>query len=118
MRLPGYWRFWSGILADREDRRLIIYVFQGIQMVCPVFIVALVAMGWVQVWMIIAVSLVVGITDALSAPAFSSLIPSIVSRSEACAGPELDSVQFIPGSGAGHRRFDHAEVRIPLVFRR
>ena len=65
----------GGILADREDRRLIVYVFQGIQMVCPMVIVALVATGWIKVWMIIAVSLVVGITDALSAPAFSSLIP-------------------------------------------
>lgn len=72
----------GGILADRKDRTLIIYVFQGIQMLCPVFIIALVVMGWIKVWMIIAVSLVVGVTDALSAPAFSSLIPSIVSRDD------------------------------------
>jgi hypothetical protein len=47
-----------------------------------VLIVALVAMGWVKVWMIITISLVVGITDALSTPAFSSLIPAIVSRED------------------------------------
>jgi len=44
----------GGVLADRADRTLIIYFFQGIQMLCPVLIVALVAMGWVKVWMIIA----------------------------------------------------------------
>jgi MFS family permease len=84
----------GGVLADREDRRMIIYVFQGIQMVCPVFIVAFVAMGWVKVWMIIAVSLVVGITDALSAPAFSSLIPSIVSHEDLKPALALNSIQF------------------------
>ena len=84
----------GGILADRADRSLIIYVFQGVQMVCPVLIVALVAMGWVKVWMIIAISLVVGITDALSAPAFSSLIPSIVSREDLKPALALNSIQF------------------------
>jgi MFS family permease len=84
----------GGILADRADRSLIIYVFQGIQMLCPVLIVALVALGWVKVWMIIAVSLIVGITDALSAPAFSSLIPSIVSREDLRPALALNSIQF------------------------
>jgi MFS family permease len=84
----------GGLLADRADRSLVIYVFQGIQMVCPVLIVALVAMGWVKVWMIIAVSLVVGITDALSAPAFSSLIPSIVNREDLKPALALNSIQF------------------------
>jgi MFS family permease len=84
----------GGVLADRADRTLIIYFFQGIQMLCPVLIVALVAMGWVKVWMIIAVSLVVGITDALSAPAFSSLIPSIVSREDLKPALALNSIQF------------------------
>jgi MFS family permease len=84
----------GGVLADRADRTLIIYFFQGIQMLCPVLIVALVAMGWVKVWMIIGVSLVVGITDALSAPAFSSLIPSIVSREDLKPALALNSIQF------------------------
>ncbi len=84
----------GGVLADRADRSLIIYLFQGIQMLCPVLIIALVAMGWIKVWMIIAVSLVVGITDALSAPAFSSLIPSIVSREDLRPALALNSIQF------------------------
>lgn len=48
----------GGVLADRQDRSRIIYFFQGIQMLCPLIIVALVATGWIKVWMIIAVSLV------------------------------------------------------------
>ena len=84
----------GGVLADRKDRSLIIYFFQGIQMLCPVVIVALVATGWIKVWMIIAVSLIVGITDALSMPAFSSLIPSIVGSKDLKPALALNSMQF------------------------
>jgi MFS family permease len=84
----------GGVLADRKDRRLVIYLFQGVQMLCPLAIVALVATGWIKVWMIIAVSLVFGITDALSMPAFSSLIPSIVSREDLKPALALNSIQF------------------------
>jgi MFS family permease len=86
--LPG------GILADRRDRARIIYFFQGIQMLCPVVIVALVATGWIKVWMIIVLSLIVGITDALSSPAFSSLIPSIVGSDDLKPALALNSMQF------------------------
>jgi len=84
----------GGVLADRQDRSRIIYFFQGIQMLCPLIIVALVATGWIKVWMIIAVSLVAGITDALSVPDFSSLIPSIVSSEELKPALALNSIQF------------------------
>ena len=84
----------GGILADRRDRTRIIYFFQGIQMLCPVVIVALVAVGWIKVWMIIVLSLIVGITDALSTPAFSSLIPSIVNSDDLKPALALNSMQF------------------------
>lgn len=84
----------GGALADRKDRQRIIYVFQGIQMLCPLLIVALVAAGWIKVWTIIAISLVVGVTDALSMPAFSSLIPSIVNAEDLKPALALNSLQF------------------------
>jgi len=84
----------GGILADRGDRRRVIFFFQGIQMLCPIVIIALVGLGWLQIWMIVAVSLVVGITDALSMPAFSSLIPSIVTEEELKPALALNSIQF------------------------
>lgn len=84
----------GGVLADRKDRGLIIYFFQGTQMLCPLLIVILVATGWVKVWMIIGLSLVVGITDALSMPAFSSLIPSLVSKRDLKPALALNAIQF------------------------
>jgi len=44
--------------------------------------------------MIIALSLIVGITDALSMPAFSSLIPSIVSKADLKPALALNAIQF------------------------
>jgi MFS family permease len=88
LTLPG------GVLADRADRRRVITVFQSIQMLCPTLIVALLLAGAVRPWVIIVLSLVVGITDALSMPSFSSIVPSIVERDQIPAGLALNSTQF------------------------
>ncbi len=71
----------GGVLADRADRRRVITLFQSIQMLCPMLIVALLLGGLVRPWIVIVLSLVVGVTDALSMPSFSSIVPSIVGRS-------------------------------------
>ena len=84
----------GGVLADRADRRRVITLFQSIQMLCPMLIVALLLGGLVQPWIIIVLSLVVGVTDALSMPSFSSIVPSIVERRQIAAGLALNSTQF------------------------
>ncbi len=84
----------GGILADRADRRHVISWFQSAQMLCPVIIVGLLMAHAAQPWMIIALSLIVGITDALSMPSFSSIVPSIVERKQIGVGLALNSTQF------------------------
>ena len=88
LTLPG------GVLADHADRRRVIAGFQSIQMLCPIVIVALLLGGVAHPWEIIALSLVVGITDALSMPSFSSIVPSIVTHEQIPAGLALNSTQF------------------------
>jgi MFS family permease len=63
-------------------------------MLCPIAIVVLLLTGSAQPWMIICLSLVVGITDALSMPAFSSIVPLIVEPRQIGAGLSLNSTQF------------------------
>lgn len=84
----------GGMLADRADRRKVIAWFQSIQMLCPTLIVVLLLYGHIRPWMIVALSLVVGITDALSMPSFSSIVPMIVERKQIGAGIALNSTQF------------------------
>ena len=84
----------GGALADRSDRRLVITLFQSIQMLCPTAIVVLLVAGLVQPLMIIALSVVVGVTDALSMPSFQSIVPSIVTHEQIGQGLALNSTQF------------------------
>ena len=84
----------GGALADGGDRRRIIVQFQSIQMLCPILLVGLLLTGTVQPWIVIVLSLVVGITDALSMPSFQSIVPSIVKRDQIPAAIALNSTQF------------------------
>jgi len=84
----------GGALADRSDRRRVIAIFQSVQMLCPTAIVVLLDIGWIQPWMIVSLSIVVGVTDALSMPSFQSIVPTIVRRDEISRGLALNSTQF------------------------
>ncbi len=84
----------GGVLADRYDRRLVITLFQSIQMLCPTGIVILMVSGAIKPWMIVAFSIVVGVTDALSMPSFQSIVPTIVEHDQIAAGVALNSTQF------------------------
>lgn len=84
----------GGSLADRSDRRRVITVFQSIQMLCPAAIVVLLATHHLQPWMIIALAVVVGVTDALSMPSFQSIVPSIVAHDDIGRGLALNATQF------------------------
>ncbi len=84
----------GGALADRTDRRRVITFFQTIQMLCPIAIIVLLIAHLVEPWMIIALSVVVGVTDALSMPSFQSIVPSIVEHEQIGTGLALNSTQF------------------------
>jgi len=84
----------GGALADRADRRRVISIFQTIQMLCPMAIVVLLLTHRIHPWTIVALSVVVGLTDALSMPSFQSIVPSIVAREDVGRGLALNSTQF------------------------
>ncbi|MCE9584835.1 MAG: MFS transporter [Planctomycetes bacterium] len=84
----------GGALADRADRRRVIAFFQSIQMLCPTLIVVLLITGHIRPWIVIVLSAVVGVTDALSMPSFQSIVPSIVTREQIAPGLALNSTQF------------------------
>ena len=84
----------GGVLADRADRRRVIGLFQSIQMLCPTLVVVLLILGAARPWMVIALSLVIGITDALSMPSFQTIVSTIVERDQIPTGIALNSTQF------------------------
>ena len=84
----------GGVLADRGDRRRVIAIYQSIEMLCPAALVVLILTGVVQPWMVVALSLVVGITDALSMPSFQTIVPSLVRRDQIATALALNATQF------------------------
>jgi predicted MFS family arabinose efflux permease len=84
----------GGVLADRADRRRLIAVLQSIQMLCPLLIVGLLLHGSIQPWVIVALSLVVGVTDALSMPSFQTIVSTLVDRRQLPTGIALNTTQF------------------------
>ena len=84
----------GGVLADRADRRRVIAICQSVQMLCPALLVVLLLTGAVQPWMVIALSAVVGVTDALSMPSFQSIVPSIVEHDQIGSALALNATQF------------------------
>ena len=84
----------GGLLADRRDRRRVITLFQSIQMLCPATIVILIITGRIRPWLVIGLSAIVGVTDALSMPSFQSIVPSIVEHDQIDRGLALNSTQF------------------------
>jgi predicted MFS family arabinose efflux permease len=84
----------GGILADRANRRRVIASFQSLQMLCPTLLVVLLLTGTVKPWMVITLSLVIGVTDALSLPSFQTIVSTIVRHEQIGTGLALNSMQF------------------------
>ena len=60
----------------------------------PTLLVVLLLTQLVQPWMVIALSVVVGVTDALSMPSFQTILPSIVERNQIPSALALNATQF------------------------
>ncbi len=84
----------AGVAADRFDRRRVLLVSQFVQMSCAFVLAALFAFGHAQVWHILTLSFIVGTAQAFGAPAYQSLIPSLVPREHLSNAIAMNSIQF------------------------
>ena len=83
----------AGVLADRLPRRPYLIFMQLVQMAFSVVLAALVA-GDFQLWTLFAVSLVIGIANALNTPAFQASVPLLVHRADLAGAVSLNSVMI------------------------
>lgn len=84
----------GGVLADRSDRRKVLLGSQYVQMLSAFTLTALVATKTVHVWHILTLSFVVGSAQSFGGPAYSALIPSLVSKEDLPNAIALNSIQF------------------------
>ena len=70
----------AGETADRHDRRLIMMVALGVEVVCSAGLLLLARQGHTQLWPIIALALVFGAARAFFSPASGAMGPMLVPR--------------------------------------
>lgn len=84
----------GGVVADRVDRRHVLLASQFVQMSCAFLLTGLIAFKVVQVWHILALSVVVGFAQAFGGPAYQALIPSLVKQDHLPNAIAMNSIQF------------------------
>jgi MFS family permease len=84
----------TGVIADRVERRKILLGSQCVQMFSASVLTVLVATGVVHVWHIICLSFLSGCAQAFGAPAYSALIPTLVEKEDMPNAIALNSIQF------------------------
>jgi MFS family permease len=84
----------AGVLSDRIDRRLILVVSQGALVVVAGVLALTTAFGVVSPGIILLSSACLGAGSAISTPAWQTLVPELVPRSEMPEAVTLNSVAF------------------------
>lgn len=85
---------YAGVVADRTDRRVLLVWSQFVQMACALILAALIGFGYREVWYILVLSFVVGTAQSFGAPAYQSLLPSLVPREHLPNAIAMNSIQF------------------------
>ena len=84
----------GGVIADRHDRRRLLIGSQYVQMASAFILMTLVLTGTVRIQYVLALSFLTGLAQAFGGPAYQSLIPSLVPRSDVPNAIALNSIQF------------------------
>jgi predicted MFS family arabinose efflux permease len=84
----------GGVFADRKSRRTLLLMSQVVQMSCAFLLAGLVMTGVVRVWHIWCLSFTVGLAQSFGGPAYSALVPTLVSREDLRNAIALNSIQF------------------------
>src|SRR5260221_7340220 len=68
----------GGSFADRADKRNILLVTQVVQILLAVLVGWLVATGRIEIWHVLAVAALLGISNSFEMPAAAALVPELV----------------------------------------
>lgn len=84
----------GGVVADRVDKRRLLFVTQSCFAVLALALGLLTATGVVELWMIYGLSLLTGIVHAFDHPTRQSFVPEIVGRRDLTNAVSLNSAVF------------------------
>lgn len=84
----------AGVIADRLNRRSILFVTQGAMMTSACLLAALTLSGWVQVWHIVALAALTGTANAFDVPTRQSFTIEMVGKRDLPRAIALNSIMF------------------------
>jgi len=93
--------FVGGVIADRIDRRRILWISQSVDAFLALLLAVLVATGVVAVWHIMVITFLSAVTLAFDQPARQALLPDIVPRDELRPAVALNSTVYTSGAFLG-----------------
>ena len=82
----------TGVIVERYPRRRIMLVTQTVQMLLAFILTALVVTGWIQIWHVLVLAFVLGITNALDQPSRQTIVMELVGRELLHSGITLNSM--------------------------
>ena len=85
---------WAGSAADRFDRRKLVLVAQLVATALGATLAALAWAGLAPVWIVMLISLGLGVVSAFSAPASLALLADLVPRSQLQSAVALNSMTY------------------------
>ena len=91
----------GGLVADRHNRRVILFITQTISLIVAVLLGLLTLSGVIQLWHIYLLTAIQAATMAFDLPARQSLVPNLVPRQDLPNAFSLQSIAFNTGAIAG-----------------
>jgi MFS family permease len=85
---------WGGVLADRYDKRKILFFTQSVMIAQAAVLGVLDVSGHVQLWHVYLLALVLGITSSLDVPVRQSFVVEMVGGTDLPNAVSLNSVTF------------------------
>ncbi len=84
----------GGSLADRYDKRKILFLTQVVQIALALAIGFLVLKGQIQIWHILVAAVLLGISASFEMPAASALVPELVRKEQIASAIGIDRSVF------------------------
>ena len=84
----------AGALADVVDRRWLVLVTQVWMLAVAALLGGMAAANWMSPWLLLALTFLLSLGGALSAPAWQAIVPQLVPRSELAIAVALNGAGF------------------------
>ena len=91
----------AGVLADRFNRRKVLFITQSIMALTAVCLALLTMSGQIQIWHIYLLTAIQATATAFDLPARQALVPNLVARADLPNAFSMNSIAFNTGAIAG-----------------